>query len=81
LTSRELFTNNSSRQVKQSVRYTAVTFYVNCVKVCEDFVVNFGCIKTKHCLALPFSPGNFRLKTTWLSSSTHPTFLCFPDWR
>jgi hypothetical protein len=30
---------------------------------------------------LPFTPGKFWPKTTWLLSPTHPTFLCFPDWR
>jgi hypothetical protein len=28
---------NSSWQVKQSISYTTVTFYGDCVKICEDF--------------------------------------------
>jgi hypothetical protein len=59
--------------------------YGNCVnvKMCEDFAPNFGekrtyrCIMTMHRLTLLFSPGNFWPKATWLSSSTHPSFL-FP---
>jgi hypothetical protein len=36
------------------------------------------CIMTTHRLTL--SPGKFLPKPTWLSP-THPTFLCFPNWR
>jgi hypothetical protein len=49
----------------QSIQHTNVTFYGNCVKMCEDFAPNFGnkrtgcCITTTHRLTLPFSPGNF----------------------
>jgi hypothetical protein len=39
------------------------------------------CIMTTHHLTLSLSPGNFCQKLTWLSSPTHPTFLCFPNWR
>jgi hypothetical protein len=59
-------------------------FYGNCVKMCEDFALNFGdkrtdcCIITTHCLILPFSPGNSWQKATWLSSPTHPTCLTWP---
>jgi hypothetical protein len=35
------------------------------------------CIKTMHCLTLPFPPGNFWPKTAWLSSLTHPTRLAW----
>jgi hypothetical protein len=51
--------------------------------MCEDFTPNFGnkrtgcCFMTTHLLTLPFSPRNFWHKITWLSSPTHPTFLCF----
>jgi hypothetical protein len=34
-----------------------------------------------HLQTLPFSPGNFQTKTTWLLFPTCPTFLCFTDWR
>jgi hypothetical protein len=80
-------TNNSSWQAKQSIPHSTVMFYDDCVKMCEHFALNFGnkrthcCIMTTHHLTIPFSPGNFWPKTTWLSSPTHPTFLCFPDWR
>jgi hypothetical protein len=42
-----------------------VTFYGDCVKVCEDFAQNFGDKRTGCCitatlhLTLSFSPGNF----------------------
>jgi hypothetical protein len=35
------------------------------------------CSTTTHRLTIPFSPGNFRPKTTWLSSPSHSIFL-FP---
>jgi hypothetical protein len=87
LTSRGLFTKNSSWQAKQSIPNITARFYGDCVKMCEDFAPKFGdkrtgcCITTTHCFALPFSPGNFLPKATWLSSSTHPTSFYFPDWR
>jgi hypothetical protein len=49
----------------QSILDTTVTFYSDCMKMCEDFDLNFGnkrtgcCIMTMHHLTLPFSPGNF----------------------
>jgi hypothetical protein len=90
-----LFTKNLSRQAKQPVLHTTVTFCVDCMKMCEGLAPNFCdkrtgyCIMTTHRLTLPFSPQNFWPKTTWLSSPTHPThltwspatFLCFPNWR
>jgi hypothetical protein len=75
---------NSSWLAEQSIPHTTLTFYSDCVKMCEDFVQNFdnkktGCyIMIAHHFTLPFSPGNFWPKTTWLSSLTHPTFL-FPQ--
>jgi hypothetical protein len=38
----KLFTKNSSWQAKQSIPDNIVTFYGDCVKVCEDFALNFG---------------------------------------
>jgi hypothetical protein len=82
-----LFRNNSSWQAKQSTLHTAVTFYGDCLKMLEDFAPNFGdkrtgcCITTTHCLTLPFPPRNFWPNATWLSSSTQPTFFCFPTLR
>jgi hypothetical protein len=55
---------NSSWQTKQSIPHTTVTFYGDCVKMCEYFLRNFGykrtgcCITTTHRLTLPSSPGN-----------------------
>jgi hypothetical protein len=86
-TSRGLFTKTLSWQAKQSIRHIIVPFYDDCVKIFEDFAPNFEdkgtgcCINTTLHFTLPFSPANFWLKTTWLSSPTHPTFLCFPDWK
>jgi hypothetical protein len=56
---------NSSWQAKQSIPRTTVTFYDDCVEMCEDFTSNFdykrtGCsMTTTHHLTLSFSPGNF----------------------
>jgi hypothetical protein len=60
----DMFTKNSSWQARQSILHTTVTFYGDCVKICEGFAPNFGdkrtgrCITTTHHLTLPFSPGN-----------------------
>jgi hypothetical protein len=68
LTSRELFTKNSSRQAEQSIPHTTVKFYGDCVKMYEDFAPNFDdkrtgcCITTTHLLTLPFSLGNLGQK-------------------
>jgi hypothetical protein len=69
VTLRGLFTKNSSgRQNSQSHILLSVTFYSNCMQMCEDFSLNFGdkgtgcCIMTTHRLTLPFSPENFRPK-------------------
>jgi hypothetical protein len=78
-------TENSSWQSKQSVPHTAVTFYGDCLKICEDFAPNFGdkrtgCyVMTTHRLTLQFSLGNFGPKTKWLCSPVHPIFLCFAN--
>jgi hypothetical protein len=42
LTSRGLFIKNSSWQAEQSSPHTTVMFYSDCVKMCEDFALNFG---------------------------------------
>jgi hypothetical protein len=50
--------------------YASVTFYGDCLKVCEDFALNFGdersgcCIRTTHHLIISSSPEKFLLKTT-----------------
>jgi hypothetical protein len=82
-----LFAKTSFWHTKQSILHTTVIFYGDCVKMCEEFAPNFGnkrtgcCITITHFLTLPCSPENFWPKTAWLLSPTHPTFLCFPDWR
>jgi hypothetical protein len=49
-------------QATQSILHTTVMFYSNCVKMWEDFALNFGnkrtgcCITTTHLLTLLFSP-------------------------
>jgi hypothetical protein len=48
--------------------HTTVTFYGDCIKMCEDFTPNFGnkrtgcCIMTKLRHTLPFPQGNFFTK-------------------
>jgi hypothetical protein len=39
------------------------------------------CITTTHHRTLTLSIGNILPEPTWLSSPTHSTFPCFPDWR
>jgi hypothetical protein len=94
LTSKELFTKNSSWQAKQSISRTNVMFYGDCVKMCEGFTPNFGdkrtgfCIMKTHRLTFTLSPGNFLPKTR-LSRPLHTirrtrplsTFLYFPPFR
>jgi hypothetical protein len=65
LTSNGSFTRNSSWQAKQSILHITVSFYGDCVNVCEVYSQNFGdkrtgcCIMTMHRLTLPFSPRKF----------------------
>jgi hypothetical protein len=86
LTSKGLFTNNSSWK-KKEIPHTTVTFYGDCMKMWEDFAPNFDgkrtgyYITTTYPLTRRFSPGNLWPKTTWLSSRTDPTFICLPYWR
>jgi hypothetical protein len=85
LTWRGLFTNNSSCHTKESISYTIVTFYGECVKICDDFEPNFsdkrtGCsVTTTHRLTIPISPKSF-----WPKHNCCPLLtllFCFPDWR
>jgi hypothetical protein len=84
LTSRGLFVKNLPWQAKQSIPYTTVMLYYDCMEMCEDFVLNFGdkrtgcCITSTHHLTLPLSPRNFWPKTTLLSSP--PTLLFWRCW-
>jgi hypothetical protein len=81
-TSRGMFIKNSSWQAEQSIPHTIVTFYGDCMKMCEDFTLKFGnkrtacCITTTHHPTLTFSMGNLP-KTKWLLCPTQSTFLCF----
>jgi hypothetical protein len=81
---KEMFTENSSWQAKRSIPHTTVTFYSDCLKMCEDFTPNFGdkrtgcCILTMHCLTLSFSPGNFWPKIVWLSPPPTPLIWIGP---
>jgi hypothetical protein len=57
LTQRGLFAKNSFWQAKQSIPHTTMMFCGNCVKLCEDFALNFsnkttGCCNTTHHLTL-----------------------------
>jgi hypothetical protein len=60
--------------------HTTVTFYCDCVKMCEDFAPNFSdkrtdrCITTMHRLTFPSLPGNVCQKQHDCHP-THPTFL------
>jgi hypothetical protein len=67
-------------QAKQTIPHTTVTFYGDCVEMCEDFTLNFGdkrtgcCIMTTHCLTLHFLPGNFFTKNN-MTVIPHPPYL------
>jgi hypothetical protein len=52
---------NPSWQARQSILHTTMTFYGNCMKMCEDFALNFDdkSNMTVHGLTLSFSPGSF----------------------
>jgi hypothetical protein len=64
LTPRVLFTKNPSWQDKQSIKQATGELHSNCIKMREDFTLNFdkkrtgSCMMTKHCLTLHLSPGN-----------------------
>jgi hypothetical protein len=84
MTSRGLFTKNSSWQSKQSVLHSAVIFYGDCVKMRKDFTPNFGnkrtgcCIMTVHYLTLPFSSSNFFTKKNMTVIPHPPSISVFP---
>jgi hypothetical protein len=62
LTSRKLFTKNSSSQAKQSIPHPTVTFYGDCVKMCEHFAPNFADKRTGCCSHQPYFSLFLRLK-------------------
>jgi hypothetical protein len=83
LISRGLLTKNSSWQAKQPIPHATVTFYCDCVKICEDFAPKFSTreldvASLQRTVSHLFHQGIFLSKTTWLSP---PTFFCFSDWR
>jgi NAD-dependent dihydropyrimidine dehydrogenase PreA subunit len=55
-------------------------FYGDCVKICEDFALNFGdkrtgcCFTTAHPFTLPFSPKNFFTKNN-MTVISHPAYF------
>jgi hypothetical protein len=61
----------------QAVPHTTVSFYGDCVNMCEDFGPDFGDKRTGRCITSTHRPTSFS-KATWLSSPTHPT-IGFPD--
>jgi hypothetical protein len=71
-------------QAKQSIPHTIVTFYCDCVKMCENIATDFGGkrIPLHHDNAqshTPFFTGDFLTKNNVTPSLTDPIFLCFPD--
>jgi hypothetical protein len=74
LTSRELFTRNSSWQAKQSIPYTTVTFYGDCVKMYQDFALNFGDKRTGYSGPICVSDHSFGPKSCGLSKYKMFTF-------
>jgi hypothetical protein len=75
-----LFTKNWSWQAKQSIPHITVTFYGDCVKMCEDVVPNFGDKRTGCCttttlhLTLPFT-GDFFLPKKQHDCRPPPPYL------
>jgi hypothetical protein len=82
-TSRGIFAKNSSWQAKQSIPHTTVTFYGDCVKICEDFASNFGDkelnVALQRTITQFLSTKQFLTKRTQVPSPTHPTFFSFLD--
>jgi hypothetical protein len=83
LTSSGFFTKNPSWQAGQTANSALVTFYGDCVKMCEDFAPNFFCYKrsgccitTTHRLTLTLSTGNFFYQNQNVYPS--PPTLLFP---
>jgi hypothetical protein len=75
-----LFTKNSSWQAKDNT----MTFYGECMKICEDFAPKFGdkgtgyCITAKRRFTLPFSPQNFLTRNNVTVVLHSPHFSVFP---
>jgi hypothetical protein len=75
-------TKNLSSQAKQSILNTTVTFYGDCVKMCEDFAPNIGdktigcCITTKHHTS--FFTKNFLPKKQHVCCPSSTLLFSFP---
>jgi hypothetical protein len=84
---RGLLTKSSSWHAKKSIPHTTVTFYGDCVKICEYFVPNLGdkiadcCIMTTHCLSLPFSQVNIDQKQHGCPPPNTTLFSLSTDWK
>jgi hypothetical protein len=67
----ELFTNNRPGR-QQTIPHVTAMLYGECVKMCEDFALNFGdertdcCITTTYSFTLHICPGNVGPEATWL---------------
>jgi hypothetical protein len=87
LTSRKLFTKNSSWRTKQSIPHTTVTFYVDSVKMCEDFAPNLGDERVGCCITTKVPSHASLLTREYLSQNNmtvvphSPYFFLFPDLR
>jgi hypothetical protein len=70
----------SSRKAKQTIPHATVTFYGDCVKMCEDFVPNFGDkILTVATRQLTVSHFLFHQKQHDCRSPSILPFSAFPD--
>jgi hypothetical protein len=54
---------NLSRQAKQSTPHTTVTFYEDCVRMCEDFTPNSGNKRTGCCIITTHTPSHTSFHT------------------
>jgi uncharacterized protein YmfQ (DUF2313 family) len=80
LTSRGLLTKNSSWQAKQSVPHTAVTFYANCMNMCEDFTQNFGNKRTGWLLHHDNTPSHTSYSTREFLTKNNMTVISHPPY-
>jgi hypothetical protein len=75
LTSREIFTKNSSWQARQSIPHITMMLNGDCVKKGQDFLPNFGDKRNGCCIMETPSPGYYLPKTASLSSPTNSTLV------
>jgi hypothetical protein len=74
-----LFTKNSSWQAKQSIQHTIVMFYGDCMKMCEDFTLNFGNHK-KWLLHHDNAPSHTSFFTREIFTKTNMTVIPHPPY-